>query len=184
MRPLFTVHAGEYLVATEIEASFRNLRVWVPSKDTGVDLLVTDSRHNKVAALQVKFSKDYLATQSGSIVTPEITSGGWWTLKRDKIEESPADLWVLVLYQFHSRQFDFVVIPPRDLLERYDSIAPKADPIQSYIWVTRQRRCWETRGLEKSAIRDVRDGTYVNASRDLTKYLNDWASLKSADASA
>jgi hypothetical protein len=57
MRPIFTIHAGEYLVATEIEKKFRDLRVWIPSKDIGIDLLVTDESQNKVASLQVKFSK-------------------------------------------------------------------------------------------------------------------------------
>ena len=50
MRPIFTIHAGEYLVATEIEKKFRDLRVWIPSKDIGIDLLVTDERQNKVAS--------------------------------------------------------------------------------------------------------------------------------------
>jgi hypothetical protein len=97
MRPIFTIHAGEYLVATKIEESFPGLRVWIPSKDIGVDLLVTDDEQNKIASLQVKFSKDYLATDARSVATPDIASGGWWTLKRKKILESPADLWVMVL---------------------------------------------------------------------------------------
>jgi len=42
VRPLFTIHAGEYLVASEIERRFGRTNVWVPSRDTGVDLLVTD----------------------------------------------------------------------------------------------------------------------------------------------
>lgn len=62
MRPIFTIHAGEYLVATEIERAFPHLQIWIPSKDTGVDLLVTDREQTKVASLQVKFSKDYLGS--------------------------------------------------------------------------------------------------------------------------
>ena len=58
MRPIFTIHAGEYLVATEIERAFPKLQIWIPSRDTGVDLLVTDRLQTKVASLQVKFSKD------------------------------------------------------------------------------------------------------------------------------
>jgi len=51
MRPIFTIHAGEYLAATEIQKTFRDLQVWIPSKDTGIDLLVTDARQNRVASL-------------------------------------------------------------------------------------------------------------------------------------
>ena len=47
MRPIFTIDAGEYLAATEIQKTFRDLQVWIPSKDTGIDLLVTDARQNR-----------------------------------------------------------------------------------------------------------------------------------------
>jgi len=47
MRPRCTVHAGECLVGECIEHNFPRWNVWVPSKDTGVDLLVTDARHRK-----------------------------------------------------------------------------------------------------------------------------------------
>src|SRR5690554_1866372 len=45
MQPLFTIHAGEYLVGSHIEQHLRDpngdkVNVWVPSKDTGIDLLV------------------------------------------------------------------------------------------------------------------------------------------------
>ena len=46
MRPLFTVHAGEFLVGQHIEG-FKGKNVWVPTKDTGVDLLVTNSANTK-----------------------------------------------------------------------------------------------------------------------------------------
>ena len=159
---------------TTIEKSFPRLRVWIPSKDSGIDLLVTDSKQNKVASLQVKFSKDYLGTGAHPSVTRKIESGGWWTLKRKKIVSSSADLWVMVLYQFQARRFDFVVIPPRELLSRYNRIAGKPEVIQSYIWVTKEGRCWETRGLRKSELDRVCAGEYQNAARELTSYLNAW----------
>lgn len=174
MRPIFTIHAGEYIVATKIEESFPTLRVWVPSSDTGIDLLVTDSRQEKVASLQVKFSKDYLGTAKKSAVTPAIKSGGWWTLNRKKIADSPADYWVMVLYQFHTRKFDFVVIRPRDLLARYERIGVQTDVIQSYFWVTTAGRCWETRGLGKPELMQVGEGTFTSRPRDFTSYLDVW----------
>jgi hypothetical protein len=42
MKPLFTLHAGEFLVDTEIEWEFRRVNVWIPAKDTGIDLLVSN----------------------------------------------------------------------------------------------------------------------------------------------
>ena len=174
MRPIFTIHAGEYLVATKLEGAFPNLRVWVPSRDSGVDLLVTDDRQNKVASLQVKFSKDYLSTVNHPVVTPAISSGGWWTFKREKIAASTADLWVLVLYQFQARTFDFVVIPPKDLLKRYSKFAGPDDSIQTYFWVTKGGRCWETRGLARADLAKVCSGEFKNKARDFTPYLNSW----------
>jgi hypothetical protein len=53
MRPLFTIHAGEYLVGAHIEQAHRRWRVWLPTKDTGIDLLVTDSTNGKAVSLQV-----------------------------------------------------------------------------------------------------------------------------------
>jgi hypothetical protein len=63
MKPLFSVHAGEYLVGSHIEHRFRKVNVWVPAKDTGIDLLVTDRSNRRSASLQVKFSKDFLVTR-------------------------------------------------------------------------------------------------------------------------
>jgi len=62
MKQLFTVHAGEYLAGSYIEEHYPKWNVWVSSKDTGVDLLVTDTRNARAVSLQVKFSKDFTPT--------------------------------------------------------------------------------------------------------------------------
>jgi hypothetical protein len=59
MRPIFTIHAGEFLVGEYIEKSYPELNVWIPSKDTGIDLLVTNKKDaSKSVAIQVKMSRD------------------------------------------------------------------------------------------------------------------------------
>jgi len=55
MRPIFTIHAGEFLVGDFIEQHFRNTNVWLPSKDSGVDLLVTNKKNQVTVSLQLKF---------------------------------------------------------------------------------------------------------------------------------
>lgn len=60
MKPLFTVNAGEVLVDREIERQFRRVNIWIPARDRGIDLLVSDSNNKKTVSLQVKFSRDYL----------------------------------------------------------------------------------------------------------------------------
>ncbi len=62
MKPLFTIRAGEFVVGDFIEGNFSGVNLWVPTRDTGIDLLVTDSRNQKTVSLQVKFSRDYSAT--------------------------------------------------------------------------------------------------------------------------
>jgi hypothetical protein len=37
------IHAGEFLVGQPIESSFKDKNVWVPTRDLGIDLLVTNS---------------------------------------------------------------------------------------------------------------------------------------------
>ena len=51
MKPLFTVHAGEFLVDCEIERKFRDVNVWIPAKDTGVDLLVSNKHNTRTLSL-------------------------------------------------------------------------------------------------------------------------------------
>lgn len=64
MRPLFTIPAGELLAGGHIERHFRNTNVWVPSKDTGTDLLVTNRRNSASVSLPVKLSRDFWVTDS------------------------------------------------------------------------------------------------------------------------
>lgn len=54
MKPLFTIHVGEFVAGDYIERTFRRVNVWVPTKDTGVDLLVSDRKNKKALSLQVK----------------------------------------------------------------------------------------------------------------------------------
>ena len=47
MRPMFTIHAGEFLVGQHIELFFKDKNVWVPTKGSGIDLLVANSLNKK-----------------------------------------------------------------------------------------------------------------------------------------
>ncbi len=174
MRPLFTVHAGEYLVGLYIEQNFKGVNVWVPSRDTGVDLLVSD-RHNRTAvSLQVKFSKDYLVNM-GALFQKPLRVCGWCTIDRDKLRTSPADFWVFVLRGFARHTTDFVIVPPGEFWRAQQSIhvSPKKR-IDSYLWVTERNRCWETRDLKRNDQVRIANGEYREPPRDLTKWLNNW----------
>lgn len=178
MKPLFTIHAGEFVVGDYIERAFRHVNVWVPAKDKGIDLLVSDAKNKRVVSFQVKFSRDFLATHMPAVFQKPLRACGWWTLNRQKIAKSPADYWVFVLVGFARRSTDFVILKPSDLLKRYDVIHGRSDKIQTYLWVTERGRCWETRGLNRPDHFLIAQGQFNNAERDFTAYLNNWQPIK------
>ena len=177
MRPLFTIHAGEFVVGDYIERKFRRVNLWVPSRDTGNDLLVTDSKNEKAVSLQVKFSRDFLSTMP-SIFQKPLRACGWWSLNRDKIAKSKADYWVFVLVGFERRSADFVIIKPSELLSRLKAIHKKGKLIQNYLWVTEKNRCWESRGLKRQELLAIAQGQYSNSERDFSAYLNNWGPIQ------
>jgi hypothetical protein len=180
MKPLFTVHVGEYLVGSYIEQHYKRVSVWIPSRDTGVDLMVSDSRGRSTVSIQVKFSKDFLPTHMAPEFQEPLRVCSFFVINRDKLRASHADFWVFVLKGFKRHSPDFVVVSTRELRRRLRLIhGPKAKMILSYLWVTERNRCWEARSLEGgiSDQRRIAAGVYENPVRDFTKSLNKWGPL-------
>ncbi len=179
MRPIFTVHAGEYLVGDYIERAYPRWNVWVPSKDTGIDLLVSDAKNRKTVCLQVKFSKDFNPTQRSPLLQSRLVATGWWTHDPKKIRESNADFWVFVLPSFVEKRTSFIIVPPAELLRRLTAIHGKSNKrIQSYLEVTKSKRCWETRGLGIGDREHAVLGRFSNSDRDFTLFLNAWEQIE------
>lgn len=179
MKPLFSIHAGEFLTVDHIERKFRRVDVWIPTKDTGIDILVSDRKNKRAVSLQVKFSRDFLATHMGPAFQQPLRACGWWTLNRQKLANTAADYWVFVLVGFARRSTDFVIIRPVDLLRRLDSIhkgRPKT--VQTYLWVTQTDKCWETRALKRIDQMAIAEDRYKNKERDFGKYLNNWKQIE------
>ena len=178
MKRLFNLHAGEIVVGEHIENAYKNVRVWVPTKDSGIDILVTDKNNKKTLSLQVKYSKDYTFELKDARVKKEIRASGWWTLNRQKIVQSEADYWIFVLRGFESSDFDFIIIPPEELLRRLDTLYPKkVNSCHVYISVTEKKKCWTTRGLGKTDMSLIAQGQYKNDERDFGDYLNNWSPI-------
>ncbi len=180
MKNLYSIHAGEFVVGNFIEKNYKNVKLWIPSRDVGTDLLVTGANSERPVSLQVKYSRDYLETNDPEY-SSQIRAGGWWTLGRDKIAEPTADYWVFVLKGFGMRLSDFVVIKPSELLKRLDRIHGKTKTIQSYLWITRKNRCWETRGLKNQERLEITMDHYQNPDRDFSEYLNNWSPVAALD---
>ena len=177
MKQLFTIHAGEYLVGSHIEKNFKNPNIWLPSTDTGIDLLVTNQENKKSISIQVKYSKDFLLTHFNQKFQEKLTACGWWTLNKEKIVDSKADYWVFVLQKFNSNKPCFIIIPPQKLINLYKELGRSEKKIQSYIWVTQENYCWESRGLTKAQQLEMISGRGNYRNRSLSKYLNNWAIL-------
>ena len=177
MKSLFTVHAGEVLVGSQIEQRFKSAELWLPAKDTGVDLLVTNGKRGLAVSLQVKFSHDFLVAHMESIYQEGLLACGWWKHSRKKILASKADLWVFALQAFDPKKTQYVLIPPKELHHRLSAIHGRADRVHSYLWVTKQGKCWETRNLPKRDAILIANHAYANRERDFSPFLNAWKGL-------
>ncbi len=174
MRPIFTIHAGEFIVGEHLER--KGLNVWVPTKDTGVDLLVTNSTNTTGVSFQVKFSRDYLTTHMDAELQDPMRAYGWFVLNVNKIEQSSAHFWVLVLIGSKTHKPDYVIIRPAELLKRLKRIHPKDYKIGKfhvYILITKEERCWEIRDLEKPKKLQIAKRTFADSKRDFSPYLNE-----------
>src|SRR5208282_1033977 len=180
MRPLFTIHAGEYLVGLHVQQHLK-LNVWIPAKDTGIDLLVTDRENLHTVSLQVKYGKDFLPGKAAALRN-SLRCLSWFTLNRAKLNASLAEFWVFVLHGFKSDAPDFVVVPIAKLRRRMKEIhGSDSEKLQSYLCSTEINQCWETRGLADGSddIKQILKGNYKNHVRDFTQYLNanGWAAV-------
>jgi hypothetical protein len=177
MRPLFTIHAGEYIAGSFIEQRFPRCRVWIPSRDTGIDLLVTDNACARSVKLQVKFSKDFAPTHYGDSYKNKLKVSTWFRFAADSLRHSEADYWTLVLQSFVHAKPEFLVINPADLLAQISRLHGAKSHYDLYFWVNSAGRCWETRGLRANERKQAADDSLVVPHRDFSKYLNNWSPL-------
>jgi hypothetical protein len=179
MTPIFTVHAGEYLVGTYLERTFPNCRVWIPSKDSGIDLLVTNGSCSRAVSLQVKYSRDYVDS-SRSPNDPtflSVTRNSFITVKRDKIEASPARFWVIVLHSFTVKSPRFLVITPSELLKRIEVHHGRRASYICYFNIVGKTKCWDMRAPRAEMKTALENGT-ISPSRDFSDRLDDWSKIR------
>jgi hypothetical protein len=179
MRPLFTIHAGEFLVGQYIESQIPGRNVWVPTKDTGVDLLVTNTANTKAVTLQVKFSRDFLPNSKfDPDVLRRLASRSWFKIDQKRLSNTTAAYWVFVLLDFENQGRDFLLIEPKQLMDRLKAIHGELPLYHVYFCVTRKKRAWLTRDLQPSSYEEIANGTYSNEHRDVSGHLNDWKAIE------
>ncbi|MDR2073357.1 MAG: hypothetical protein LBP60_07995 [Spirochaetaceae bacterium] len=179
MKPLLTIHGGEYLVGERLEKQFPRSEVWVPVKDTGTDLLLTNpADRRKNAGIQVKFSKDFLPGEK-KIFQQNFAAQGWFNLPPvDTIRNSTADIWILAPYSFEDRNVYCVVLHPRKLADRLETLGNRD---KLYLWITRDKqRCFAVRGLSRKEQERLAAGDYhgLETERDFSPWLENWTVLE------
>ena len=186
MRPLFTIHAGEFIVGEFLQKKFPDLNIWIPAKDAGIDLLITNKNNNSSISVQVKITRDYKKLEATSIFDENLIAAGWLSLSHKKIAESPADYWVIVLIS-HERKMkpQFIVIPPRDLLRKLTKVHGESNNYNFYPWVMKSEIyldgdseiALDGRGLLKADKDQLSNGGIEIADRDFSQFLNNWSSF-------
>ena len=178
MKPFYSIDAGEFLVGSVIEKRFPQVSLWFPAKDTGDDFLLFNRAKSTHCTVQVKVSRDYLATHMKDLFHPHLQCCGWFTPSRSKIQKSRSDFWILGLHSYGNQRLSLLILPPSELLRRYDLIHGQTERLQSYFWLTTDGRVFETRGLKRSDQEKILDGTFNDKTRDFTKFLNQWSALE------
>ena len=176
MRPIFTVHAGEFLVGEQIEKCFPELNVWIPSKDTGIDLLVTHKKDtSKSVTIQVKMSRTYKLAHAKDDFDRKLLASGWFVLSHDKIEKSLADFWIFVIVSHEWKMKPkYIIIPPSELLSRLVNIHGKSKNYHFYPWVLETGIALQGRGLSKKEKHKLTTGSLKLGERELSPYLEYW----------
>lgn len=180
MKPIFTPHAGEFLVGEMIEQEY-GLNVWLPSKDVGIDLLVTNSRNSRTCSLQVKLSRDYADRyKMPSLSIGAITASGWFQFTRAKIESSPADYWVLLIVSAKRAgekiKTHYVVIPPERLLKHLVKTYGDVASFKFYLAVTDTENVYDWRGPKSQNV-DLKRGLSKSNPRNYSDCLENWKCL-------
>jgi hypothetical protein len=170
MKPLFTIHEGEFLVGDHINRRLgHKYDVWVPTKDSGVDLLVTRKRpRGRAVGLQVKFSRSFSIREE---MARHLIATSWFTLDPVKVRESQADLWVFVILTLKHEEH-FVLIPTRELRKRIPRRSGSRWNL--YLWVFDNGSCYQVRDLGREETLDTLHRGVRDPRRDFSEWLEHW----------
>jgi hypothetical protein len=139
--------------------------------------LATDAAFSRCIPLQVKYSRDYSSPAINTPFDKELSAFGWYSLDASKIKNSRAKYWVFVVFGQDGRK-EFVIIPPKTLFERLTQLRGGSKRMNCYLAVTKGKKCWETRNLRKDELSKIAAGSYYDALRDFTKFLNNWEEIE------
>jgi hypothetical protein len=173
MKPIFTIHEGEFLVGDYINRKFgHKYDVWVPTKDSGVDLLVARKRgRGRSVKLQVKFSRSFDIHEE---LARHVLATSWYTLDPKKIRRSGADLWVFVFMTLRHDRY-FVLIPTPELRRRIPRSC--GSKWNLYLWAYADGSCYQVRDLNLDERLNAVHRGVQDRYRDFSKWFDNWRLL-------
>ena len=167
VRNLWSLEPGECIVAEEILDELKDVEVFFPVHDVGIDLLVVKGR--KHVGVQVKESRYYIGRtwRSGHV------GHSWQQLKRMKFERGKGrvDFYVFLTYlpiqaehKISSFGYKFLIVPSSELEKRMAVKDAGKSSIYSFCFHFQDKNVWDERVTT----------TLDNPLTDYTQFLNAW----------
>jgi hypothetical protein len=186
MKQFYSINEGEYLVGLYINEKVKECEIWFPAKDNGTDILLTSKNdHKKNVSIQVKYSKAYLSSpKHSSDDRNHYRSCGFWdfgqTAVKSSMDKCSVDFWIIAIHSFFERETDFIVITSAELYKRFSKFKKEGKKPSTYFWITKDKKCFETRGLNSSQKKLLKEGKYdsFEPERNFTSFLNNWKLVK------
>jgi hypothetical protein len=166
------------LVASRIQKKHKEYVVWLPSTDKRVDLIVTNPPNMKMASIKIWRSKNF--NHLNTPFASDFKYFGWWTLPVEKTTPT-IDLCVLICRGSTEKETSLVVAEHGDFIERLVGLRQghaNKGMVSTYLWITNNNQCWETRELNQEEKVSIGKGEFRNPKRDFTSYLDSWDRLE------
>ncbi|HZF00855.1 MAG TPA: hypothetical protein VE344_03065 [Methylomirabilota bacterium] len=127
----------------------------------------------------MKYSRDY--TDSSRLPSDStflsVTRSSFITVKRDKLEASPARYWVIVLHSFTEKSPRFLVITPSELLKRIEVHYGHRASYICYFNIVKKTKCWDMRA-PRAEMKAALEKGKISRSRDFSDRLDDWSQIR------
>ena len=133
----------------------------------------------------MKFGKDFGPTHVRPELRHKLRVCSWFKINKRKLCSSRADFWVFVQVGFKKLSQDFVIVPTDRFRQLMGSLhGLDKGSIHSYLWVTNNKQCWETRHMkggrrDEYRVANSEELDNLDPHRNFTEFLNDagWKSL-------
>jgi hypothetical protein len=173
IRNLWSLEPGECIVAEEILDKLKDVEVYFPVHDVGIDLLIVKGK--KHVGIQVKESRYYIgrAWKSGHV------GHSWQQIKKIKFDKSKGrvDFYVFLTYlpiqaehKVSSFGYKFLIVPSSELEKRMAVKDAGKKSIYSFCFHFQDKNVWDERVTV----------TLDNPLTDYSRFLNAWQLMDKA----